>query len=50
MYSEYIRQLLQDYKTLSHIKFMRKYKPSELIKARKIYIQDNHARSVDNRI
>ena len=38
--SDYIKQLLKDYSNLCHRDFMRKYKPEELIKARKLSIQD----------
>ncbi len=48
--SKYIKQLLKDYTNLCHRDFMRKYKPEELIKARKLSLQEEHKTFIDNQV
>ena len=48
--SDYIKQLLKDYSNLCHRDFMRKYKPEELIKARKLSLQDEHKSFIDSQV
>jgi len=48
--SDYIKELLKDYANLCHRDFMRKYKPEELIKARKLSLQDEHKTFIDNQV
>ena len=50
MSSDYIKELLKDYSNLCHRDFMRKYKPDELIKARKLSLQDQHKSFIDNQV
>jgi hypothetical protein len=50
MTSDYIKELLKDYSNLCHRDFMRKYKPEELIKARKLSLQDEHKSFIDNQV
>ena len=48
--STYIRTLLKDYANLCHKDFMIKYKPDELIKARKLSIQEQHKSFIDSQV
>jgi hypothetical protein len=48
--SKYIKQLLKDYANLCHKDFMIKYKPEELIKARKLSLQEEHKTFIDNQV
>jgi hypothetical protein len=48
--SDYIKQLLKDYSNLCHKDFMIKYKPEELIKARKLALQDQHKSFIDSQV
>jgi len=48
--SDYIKELLRDYSNLSHKDFMIKYKPEELIKARKLSLQDEHKTFIDSQV
>tara|TARA_R100000544_G_C2163485_1_gene28778 strand:+ start:121 stop:309 length:189 start_codon:yes stop_codon:yes gene_type:complete len=48
--SKYIKQLLKDYANLCHKDFMIKYKPEELIKARKLSLQEEHKSFIDNQV
>tara|TARA_R100000541_G_scaffold39173_1_gene47026 strand:- start:580 stop:768 length:189 start_codon:yes stop_codon:yes gene_type:complete len=48
--SKYIKQLLKDYANLCHKDFMIKYKPDELIKARKLSLQEEHKTFIDNQV
>jgi len=48
--SKYIKQLLKDFVNLCHRDFMRKYKPEELIKARKLSLQEEHKSFIDNQV
>ena len=48
--SNYIKQLLKDYASLCHKDFMIKYKPDELIKARKLSIQEQHKSFIDSQV
>ena len=48
--SKYIRTLLKDYASLCHKDFMIKYKPDELIKARKLSIQEQHKNYIDSQV
>ena len=48
--SDYIKELLKDYANLCQRDFMRKYKPEELIKARKLSLQDEHKTFIDNQV
>jgi len=50
MMSKYIRTLLKDYASLSHKDFMIKYKSDELIKARKLSLQEQHKSFIDNQV
>ena len=48
--SKYIKQLLKDYANLCHKDFMIKYKLEELIKARKLSLQEEHKTFIDNQV
>lgn len=50
MMSTYIRTLLKDYANLCHKDFMIKYKPDELIKARKLSLQEQHKNYIDSQV
>ena len=50
MMSKYIKQLLKDYASLCHKDFMIKYKPDELIKARKLSLQEQHKSFIDSQV
>ena len=48
--SKYIKQLLKDYANLCHKDFIIKYKSEELIKARKLSLQEEHKTFIDNQV
>tara|TARA_R110001606_G_scaffold363575_1_gene517796 strand:- start:295 stop:483 length:189 start_codon:yes stop_codon:yes gene_type:complete len=48
--SDYIKELLKDYANLCQRDFMRKYKPEELIKARKLSLQEEHKSFIDSQV
>ena len=48
MYSKYIKQLLKDFRNLSHQQMIDKYTPEEILKANKLNQQDKHIQTIDN--
>jgi hypothetical protein len=48
--SDYIKELLKDFVNLCQRDFMRKYKATELIKARKLSLQEEHKSFIDNQV